>query len=142
MLSRRNFLQTSTLAIVGSIGLAGSDKVFAAIPGIGSSTYAGAPAAHLTSELFAGLVNTNFSIRGGLLKGKAALRLIDVKNFDHACGPTGGSYSLLFEGPGRLKIERGIYDFSHESLGVFSFYIGPVTQDANIYEVIVANSPH
>lgn len=86
----------------------------------GLSPLRGGPT-HLRPETFAPYVGSDFRVvRPGL--PPLRVRLLESKPLH---GP-GKSFSLLFHGKPRARIEQGIYRIEHRSLAAFDLFLVPV----------------
>jgi hypothetical protein len=96
------------------------------------------PLTYLKPDHFKPFIGTVMQARS-LSGRRASFVLLEVTDIrlpqNEKRGYTGETYSLLFEGPARLRGE--IYTFSHKLLGTFSLFASPVGQSTTRYEAIV-----
>ncbi len=90
---------------------------------------------HLTQELFAPLVNTDFRVYDG--EGNSYVVTLAVVS-DVKRSPMHEEYLLHFRGSQDFFLPQGTYGFEHEAIALFDLFIVPIAKDAggHTYEAV------
>lgn len=89
----------------------------------------------LTRDEFAPLTGATFEVK--IAEDQAvAMRLIDVSEFGG--NPLRRSFSLQFQGAGKLQLPQSIYSFRHPQLGEQAIFIVPISVNTEgfVYEAV------
>lgn len=84
---------------------------------------------NLTEQEFAKHLGTSFQL---VLDGQMnPLKLTEVKGYLPKGNEHGGMerFSILFEGPGSLRLPQSIYRLQHDSMGEFEIFLVPISGD-------------
>lgn len=140
MATRREFLKKGSLAAAAGLafGLVGPVKA-AAFEGFFQvpSGSASNPINTLTAARFEPLIGSGFTVRQPGFGNSKVLNLLDVTElkFKQSNEIKQESFSVLLEKSNGTRMDSGIYEIYHPSLGRFNVFISPVTDDPNLLEI-------